>query len=101
MKCPTINSNARYKKVRDKQRHLANRNGLPDHMVNAIANLMEGKEIDWGSVPRHARRVYKEQDEIGWRNMTLGRITQRWSKVRQIDAKKKAGPGKKWRTKGQ
>ena len=31
--------------------------------------------------------------------MTLGRITQRWSEIRRMDAKKKAGPGKKWRTK--
>ena len=74
LKCQIINRDVRYKRMRDKRWHLANRNGLPDHMINTIATLMEGKEIDWGSVLRHARRVYEDQEGIGWRNMTFGRM---------------------------
>ena len=46
-------------------------------MINTIATLMEGREIDETIVPGEAERIYKEQGKLGWRNMVLGRITRR------------------------
>ena len=95
--CQVINGSARHKKLRDEKRHLAHKNGFPDHMIKMIVEVMEGRGIDDVNIPRDARKIYEEQTRIGWRNMSLGRITRKWSEIRKTDSSGRMRTGKRWR----
>ena len=96
MTCVVINNSNQYKKLRDEKQHLAHRSGLPDHMINTIAIVMKGRKMDEDIIPQHAKNVYNEQTRVGWRNMIMGRISYRWSKVKTKDCKGRLETGKLW-----
>ena len=62
-----------------------------------VAEIMEGRGINNVNIPKDSRKVYEEQTRIGWRNMSLGRITRRWSEVRKADGSGRMRTGKQWR----
>lgn len=79
-------------------RHAANKSGIPDHLINTMAAIMSGQEMGQERIPFHAKEVYQEQEEIGWQNMTRGRIPLRWGEVRRANPTGKKDPEKRWRT---
>ena len=98
MRCITINLSRQYKQLRDEKRHLASKYGFPDLMVNTVAKLMEGETIREEQIPSHAREVYRDQETIGWRNMTVGRISLRWSELKTTDYRGRLETDRRWRT---
>ena len=67
-------------------------------MINTVATIMEGRPIDAGKIPYHARAVYKQQAQIGWRNIIMGKLSWRWSEVRTVDDKGRYEKKQRWRT---
>lgn len=97
--CEGLNKSREYKILRDEMRHKARADGMPDHMVNTTAHVLSGREIMTEDVPRHAREVYREQEEIGWTNYARGRLAERWAELRTTDAKGVLEIETKWRVK--
>ena len=97
IQCSRINNDIQNKKIRDEMRHTANRKGVPDHLINTLTAVMSGLEPEWERIPFHAREIYKEQETIGWLNMTRGRISSRWGEVRKTNSEGKKDPEKRWR----
>ena len=61
-----MNIGDKYTRIRDKMRHSARASGMPDHLVNTIADAMIAKDIKTEDAPAHAKAIYEEQKEIGW-----------------------------------
>ena len=99
LQCREINQSRQYRKIRDELRHLANGSGFPDHLINTIATIMEGKTIEIEKMPLHARYIYRKQENIGWRHMIKGRISHRWGEVRTVDSNGRKDTERRWRTK--
>ena len=85
LSCNTVNESKGYQVVRDEMRHRENARCAPDHMINTMARIMIGQGVNIEKIPTHARRVWKNQELIGWRHFIRGRLVKEWSRVKTTD----------------
>ena len=93
-----VNNSRAHEKLWDEMRHRAHAQGAPDHLVNAIAQVMTGKEIEGRNSQRHSRSIYAVQSDIRWNHFRRGRIVKSWRKIKRTDSGGRLKPDERWRT---
>ena len=99
LKCEILNSSKKKEILNNETSHKENTEGIPDHMINAKADVIIGKQVSHKKLPRYARQVHDEQEELGWANHIRVMIVKRWSEVKNTNVKVILDMDSRWTTK--